>query len=123
MPEDICMRGWGEMASSLAILLCGLSLMGMALETSVPRDTPTLHTASTKVFTYPQPPPGFDPLSASGAELAKYGFPPRPDPRRAPALYERWRRMVSMPRPANPTLRSTNIYNGPARQAPATEAR
>jgi hypothetical protein len=28
--------------------------------------------------TYPQPPAGFDPTKATAAELAAYGFPPRP---------------------------------------------
>lgn len=113
MSTNISMRGDDKMISNFAILLCGLSLMGMPLETSVPAGTPTFQTNSEKVFTYSLPPSGFDPLTASDAELAKYGFPPRPDPQTAPALYEQWRTMVSAPRTPNPSIKSTNIYNGP----------
>ena len=116
---NIWMCGWLRMISSCAILLCGVSLMGMPLETSVPSDIPTPQTAPGKVFTYSQPPPGFDPLSASDGELAKYGFPPRPDPRKAPAFYKQWRRMVLVPRIGHPTLGPTKIYNGPAQRVPA----
>jgi hypothetical protein len=105
----------------IAVLFCGLSLMGMRLETAVPIDSSTTRTETTSVFAYPQPPHGFRALSASDAELAKYGFPPRPDPQKTPALYEQWRRMVSVPRAGRPIMRSTKIYNGTAQLSPRGE--
>jgi hypothetical protein len=105
----------------VAVLICGLSLMGMQLETSASVDSSKSRNESTEVFTYPQPPEGFDPLSASDAELAKYGFPPRPDLRKAPALYAQWRRMVSLPRAGRPIMRSAKIYNGTAQLSPRGE--
>jgi hypothetical protein len=42
-----------------------------------------------KVRTF-RPPSGFDPLSASSAELERYGFPARPDD---PHLLERYQRV------------------------------
>jgi hypothetical protein len=101
-----------ELVARVAFLICGLSLMGMQLETSASVDSSKSRNESTEVFTYPQPPEGFNPLSASDAELAKYGFPPRPDPQKTPPLYEQWRRMVSVPRAGKPIIRSTKIYNG-----------
>ena len=68
--------------------------------------------AEQAVVTYPQPPPGFDPLMASDKQLARYGFPPRPDARGAPESYRHWRSLVLVPRVANPTLERTTIYNG-----------
>ena len=32
----------------------------------------------TQIYSYPPPPPGFTPLTASNEDLAKYGLPPRP---------------------------------------------
>jgi len=66
-----------------------------------------------EVVTYPQPLAGFRPLSASDAELEVYGYPPRPDTLRAPMAYAHWKRVVSVPRVANPKIRQTNIYSGP----------
>jgi hypothetical protein len=43
-----------------------------------------------KVKTFSPPPPGFHPLTASTAELTKYGFPARPD---RPEHLERYRRV------------------------------
>ena len=98
----------------VAVLLVGLNLLGMPLATFSPVDSSTTRTATNKVFTYSEPPDGFNPLSASDAELAKYGFPPRPDSRVSPALYDQWRRLVSVPRRGRPVIRSTKIYNGAA---------
>ncbi len=69
------------------------------------------------VIQYPQLPPHFEPLGASDAELANYGIPPRPDPRKAPAAFRHWKKLVAVPRPANGTLRPTKMYHGPIRQA------
>ena len=45
----------------------------------------------------PQPPTGFDPLSASADELEQFGLPPRPDPDRHEAAFSVWQRMMSPP--------------------------
>ena len=43
---------------------------------------------------YPIPPSGFDPFTASSAELIQYGFPPKPDSSQTQALAE-WNKVVS----------------------------
>jgi hypothetical protein len=45
----------------------------------------------------PQPPAGFDPLSATAVELEHFGLPRRPDPDRYEAAYGVWQRMMSQP--------------------------
>lgn len=49
------------------------------------------------IYTYPAPPAGFKPVTASDEELAAYGFPPRPDKVEDPHGYEVWARVMSMP--------------------------
>jgi len=75
----------------------------------------TDQTIAQAVVTHAHPPQDFHPLSASGAELERYGFPPRPDAVRARTPYAHWKKIVSVPRVANPTLQQTTIYNGPIR--------
>jgi len=47
-------------------------------------------TASGPARRFQAPPDGFDPSSASDAELARHGLPRRPDPEAEPFLAERW---------------------------------
>jgi hypothetical protein len=64
------------------------------------------------------PPAGFDPVTASDAQLDAYGFPPRPDASKAPAAYAQWQTVVT--RPATrivPQLVATNVVNGPEKLA------
>lgn len=69
------------------------------------------------VIQYPPLPPNFDPLSASGTELAKYGVPPRPDVRKAPTAFRRWKKLLTVPRVTNSKLRQTRMYNGAIQQS------
>ncbi|MGC1254101.1 MAG: hypothetical protein WA867_01000 [Candidatus Acidiferrales bacterium] len=134
--RPLTLRKFSEKASfarrkfvlGLAIVVCGLSSLAMAQGTPVPksvaadqRNAPNVAADQTNapgVASYPQPPAGFDPLTASDKELTRYGFPPRPDPEKAPEAYAHWQKLVSVPRIANPTLQQTTIYNGPAQHVP-----
>ena len=100
---------------SVAIALCGLSSLAMANGAPPAESVASDQTNVQGVVLYPQPPPDLDPLSASDAELAQYGFPPRPDAQSVPEAYAHWLKLVSVPRVANPKLSQTTIYNGPAR--------
>ena len=65
------------------------------------------------VFTYPSPPSGFDPLTASDDQLAAYGFPPRPD-KNAEGPYASWEKaMKASKHRIIPVLKVTNRYHGP----------
>lgn len=43
---------------------------------------------------FPPPPSGFDPLSASPAELSEYGFPPRPSGDASDPAVEAWKQAM-----------------------------
>jgi len=58
------------------------------------------------------PPGGFDPVAASDAELARYGYPRRPDRATQPQAYQRWRSVV-----LRPTTRTAALF-GPPSQVP-----
>ncbi len=51
-------------------------------------------TSISGVHTFPAPPPGFNPVSASDAERIAYGFPPRPDEKADPDHYAMWERAM-----------------------------
>ena len=47
------------------------------------------------VYTYPEPPSSFSPLTAANEELAAYGFPARPDKQADPGHYALWERAMT----------------------------
>lgn len=49
------------------------------------------------VHFFPQPPEGFNPLTAGPGELELYGIPPKPDPDQQPVLTRFWTEMYSRP--------------------------
>jgi hypothetical protein len=105
----------------VAIALCAPCSLALANGTPAPESVATDQTSVQEVVTYPQPPADLNPLSASDAELDQYGFPPRPDAQSAPDEYAHWKKLVSVPRVANPELQQTTIYNGPAQGVLAGE--
>jgi hypothetical protein len=54
--------------------------------------------APTLFQSYDVPPPGFDPRSASAAELRRYGLPRRPDPDIEPEFHAHWHHAVARTR-------------------------
>jgi hypothetical protein len=64
-------------------------------------------------YFYPAPPAGFNAVTASDADLATYGFPPRPS--LASASYTTWANMVTglRTRLPNPTVKSTGRFHAP----------
>jgi hypothetical protein len=49
------------------------------------------------VHFFPQPPEGFNPLTARPEDLELYGIPPKPDPDQQPVLTRFWTEMYSLP--------------------------
>jgi hypothetical protein len=47
------------------------------------------------IHTYPEPPNGFNPVTASDVELATYGFPQRPDKQADPDHYALWEKAMT----------------------------
>ena len=50
-----------------------------------------------RVHFFPQPPKGFNPLTARPEDRARYGIPPKPDPDQQPVLTRFWTEMYSLP--------------------------
>jgi hypothetical protein len=62
-----------------------------------------------------EPPPWFNPLTASDEDLAVFGLPPRPDAQGAPEIYKSWQRaMTASKRAVVPEFQRTDIFHGPA---------
>ena len=73
---------------------------------------------------FPDPPVGFDPVSASDIELASYGFLPRPDAQADPNGYARWSRAMKMAKNHwTGDLKETEKYHLPNREAKVVAAR
>jgi hypothetical protein len=58
----------------------------------------TVATNVPRIQTFADAPRGFDPVTAGDADLAAYGFPPRPDPRTEPDHYALWKRAMGAAR-------------------------
>ena len=121
-PAAPCADGLCAIALSVALALCGRASLAMAQGAPPPGSAAAPQTTLPGVVIYP-PPAGFDPLTASDAALAFYGFPPRPDVQRAPDAYAHWHKMASTPhaRLLHPQLQPTSLHHGPARQLSAGE--
>jgi hypothetical protein len=74
---------------------------------------------ATSAFVYDPPPAGFDPFTASDAELRSYGFPLRSSPSDG-TRYEVWRKIVSA-KWVKPHLTFSTTSYGPARAAKMTD--
>src|SRR5262245_3223524 len=61
------------------------------------RDSSVQDDISKRVHFFPQPPVGFNPLTASPEERTRYGIPPQPDPDGQPLLTRFWTAMYSPP--------------------------
>lgn|GEM_PF-1447263 len=67
------------------------------------------------VYAYTQPPAGFDPMTASAAQLKLYGYPPRPAPSESAKAFAQWAMVVNPAlKRVVPQLLRTNIYHRPA---------
>jgi hypothetical protein len=76
----------------------------LAVETNIPG-----------IYAYTQPPEGFDPMTASAAELKLYGYPPRPGTDQSDQALAVWKAAVNPAlRRVVPKLVKTNIYHRPA---------
>ena len=90
-----------------AAMALGGEPAGAAAATMVPTNLPG-------VYAFTQAPPGFDPDTAAPGELARYGYPSRPDVADGPEALAAWR-MATAPHRKRvvPALLRTNRYHLP----------
>jgi len=74
-----------------------------------------LETEIPGVSAFTRPPANFNPMTATDAELDRYGFPPRPSRELGADLLARWERRVMSQTRIVPQLRQTNTFHTPAR--------
>jgi hypothetical protein len=99
--------------ASLALALLVVPMAGTAQQ---PNEIPTNLAG---ISTIAPPPDGFDPLTATDADLAYYGFPPRPNENSGD--YASWAKaMTASAERIVPTLVETNISHGPRVNAPGS---
>lgn len=95
-----------------AVLSVAPFVKGQDASSRIPLDLPGVTTSL-------HPPDGFNPLNASDEELARFGFPPRPDAQAAPKAYGTWQRaMVASKERLTPQLELTEMFSGPNRKHP-----
>jgi hypothetical protein len=75
-------------------LLCSFPLV-TAAQSDADVASATVPTNIQGIRTFPVPPAGFDPRQASDLDLARYGFPPRPDQKADPDHYAMWERVMA----------------------------
>lgn len=76
---------------NIAVMLIAMTIL---LLCSFPRVTAAQSDADA-IRAFPAPPAGFEPLQASDLDLARYGFPPRPDQKADPDHYAMWQRVMA----------------------------
>jgi hypothetical protein len=99
----------------LALLVAAAPLAAIAEQPNeLPTNLPGIRTIAA-------PPEGFDALTATDADLAYYGFPPRPNDYSGD--YASWAKaMAASQERIVPVLEQTNIYHGPNHKAPSASA-
>jgi hypothetical protein len=108
----------GKITAGLVILSgCYSSTLAFAAEPAtreVPLNLPGART-------YMDPPASFNPMTAPDADLALYGFPPRPDATKSPSTFAIWQKaMAASQNHAVPTLEQTQIMHGPVQNKVAS---
>jgi hypothetical protein len=92
---------------SFGVLLLSTGAVTAYAASPVPTNLPGV----TTILSVPR---SFDPLTASADQLDSAGFPPRPNPLKAPHAFESWKRAVtSGASRIMPILRQTDIKHGP----------
>jgi hypothetical protein len=97
---------------SIPLLLVGMSMVISGAAKAAPALLPT---GVPGIYAFPAPPAGFNPLTASDADLAAYGLPPRPSQfARNPAAYTAWAHAMASARMyVAPQIRLSLRRHGP----------
>jgi hypothetical protein len=94
-------------SASLAVAQDAATIRGIFA--SAPKEATTVGAVSI----FAGPPKGFNPLTASGEELARYGLPQRPDQASDPTRYARWAKAMTALQ-----TRATGLTEMPYHHAP-----
>jgi hypothetical protein len=104
-----------------ALLSAIVSLTDWTSAAAQTRPAARIDTKIAGVSAFMRPPASFNPLTATDAELDRYGFPPRPGQDLGPGVLERWERRVMSQTRIVPQLQQTNTFHAPARNIKQTK--
>jgi hypothetical protein len=95
------MKAQNKFAKLVFLVITGSLLLSLSTLATAESDAVRAIRASANVptnipgvYTYAEPPKGFNPVTAADVDLATYGFPPRPDKQSDPDGYAVWERVV-----------------------------
>jgi hypothetical protein len=96
-------------------MVAGLCLSSLSAAANAQSPSPfAVETNIKGIYAYTQPPAGFDPMTASAADLARYGYPPYPGPDATPQDLAIWKMQVNPAlKRGIPQFERTNIYHRP----------
>ena len=97
-----------------ALLVGSLADRGILAQTQTEASA-ALETEIPGVAAFTRPPASFNPLTATDAELDRYGFPPRPSRDLGADVLARWERRVMSQTRIVPQLKQTNTFHAPVR--------
>jgi hypothetical protein len=97
-------------SASLAVAQDAATIRGIFA--SAPKEATTVGA----VTIFSGPPKGFNPLTASGEELARYGLPQRPDQTADPAHYTRWAKAMAALQTRATGLTEMPYHHSPMKQ-------
>ena len=97
-----------------ALLVGSLADRGILAQTQTEASA-ALETEIPGVAAFARPPASFNPLTATDAELDRYGFPQRPSRDLGADVLARWERRVMSQTRIVPQLKQTNTFHAPVR--------
>jgi hypothetical protein len=97
------MQTQGKFAKLAVLVITGYLLLSLTTSATAQSDAvramylsaANVPTNIAGIHTYPEPPKGLNPLTASDVELATYGFPQRPDKLADPEHYALWEKAMT----------------------------
>src|SRR5689334_20700245 len=111
--EEIQMSSATRVLALIAILSLGTSTAWAGDLKLAPELISNDQSTAQATIQYPAVPPNFNPPSASATDLAANGFPPKPDPQRAPEAFRHWKQLVLLPRKTSVKVIQTKIHHSP----------
>ena len=114
-------NGHVTLRNCAALLLLTTGLAACTSATAQTRPAAKIDTKIAGVSAFMRPPASFNPLTATDAELDRYGFPPRPNRDLGAGDIAQWERRVMSQTRIVPQLQQTNTFHAPAKSIKQTK--
>jgi len=115
----MCNDAWSIVRKSrtYSVLALVVTCAGLApwVRTGAQQPSASIDTPIAGVSAFVHPPPDFDPLIASDADLDRFGFPPRPSAEEGADMVAQWERRAKTQTRIVPQLVQGGKFHGPVR--------